>query len=154
LRGRIDRIDEAPDGTFHVWDYKTGSTGSVAEQRGLDGGRQAQYALYAAATEELLTRAGRPARVSRSGYFFPGQKGQGQRIEPGLDVGETRRVVNVLFDLLAAGAFPHTPKKEDCSFCDFRVVCGSVERIAQRSRIKIEKTDEPYLAAFRGIRDE
>ncbi|HTD52841.1 MAG TPA: PD-(D/E)XK nuclease family protein, partial [Thermoanaerobaculia bacterium] len=126
LRGRIDRIDEAPDGTFHVWDYKTGSTGSVAEQRGLDGGRQAQYALYAAATEELLTRAGRPARVSRSGYFFPGQKGQGQRIEPGLDVGETRRVVNVLFDLLAAGAFPHTPKKEDCSFCDFRVVCGSV----------------------------
>src|SRR5262249_32064194 len=52
LRGRIDRIDEAPDGTFHVWDYKTGGTGSVSEQSGLHGGRQAQYALYAAATEE------------------------------------------------------------------------------------------------------
>ena len=26
LRGSIDRVDEAPDGTFQVWDYKTGST--------------------------------------------------------------------------------------------------------------------------------
>ena len=154
LRGRIDRIDEAPDGTFHVWAYKTGSTGSVSEQSGLHGGRQAQYALYAAATEELLARSGRPARVSRSGYFFPGQKGQGQRIEPRLDMDETRRVVNVLFDLIAAGAFPHTPKEEDCTICDFRSVCGNVQEAAAAAAIKIENAENPALAAFGRIRDE
>ncbi|HEX7254093.1 MAG TPA: PD-(D/E)XK nuclease family protein, partial [Thermoanaerobaculia bacterium] len=154
LRGRIDRIDEAPDGTFHVWDYKTGGTSSVTEQSSLHGGRQAQYALYAVATEQLLARAGRPARVSRSGYFFPGQKGQGQRIEPRLDMNETRRVVNVLFDLIAAGVFPHTPKEEDCTICDFRSICGSVPEAAAAAATKIEKTDNTALAAFGRIRDD
>jgi ATP-dependent helicase/nuclease subunit B len=154
LRGRIDRIDEAPDGTFQVWDYKTGGTHSVSEQKGLDAGRQAQYALYAAATEQLLARAGQTARVSRSGYFFPGPKGQGQRIEPGLDVDESSRVINVLFDLLATGSFLHTPRKDDCNFCDFQRVCGNVEAVAAASKLKIEKAIDPNLLAFREMRDE
>lgn len=154
LRGRIDRIDESADGTFHVWDYKTGSPFGVREEKGLDAGRQAQFALYAMAAEQLLARAGRPARVSRSGYFFPGQKGQGQRLEPQLDGAETRRVVNVLFDLLATGSFPHTPTKEDCRYCDFQPVCGDVEAVAKASKAKLEKTGEPSLRAFRETRDE
>ena len=154
LRGRIDRIDEAPDGTFQVWDYKTGGTGSIEEQNGVHGGRQVQFALYAAATEQLLARAGKPARVSRSGYFFPGQKGQGQRIVPRWDRDETGRVVNVLFDLMAAGAFPHTPQEEDCTICDFRSVCGDVGEAAAQARLKIEKSESGLLVAFDEIRDE
>jgi ATP-dependent helicase/nuclease subunit B len=152
LRGRIDRIDEAPDGSFHVWDYKTGGTGSVAEQNGVHGGRQVQFVLYAAATEQLLARAGKVARVSRSGYFFPGQKGQGQRIEPRLEPDETRRVVNVLFDLMGSGTFPHTPLEDDCTICDFRGVCGNVAEVAEQARLKIERSDVGELSAFNAIR--
>ena len=33
---------------------------------------------------------GSPRRVARSGYFFPGRKGEGQRMPMALDVGQTR----------------------------------------------------------------
>ena len=49
LRGSIDRVDEAPDGTFEIWDYKTGGAFGIQEGKGLRGGRQAQPALYAMA---------------------------------------------------------------------------------------------------------
>ena len=101
-------MDEAPDGTFEVWDYKTGSTWSVREGAGLRGGRQIQPALYAMAFDALLARAGIPGRVSRTGYFFPGRKGEGQRIvRCRWTPGRTRDVLDRLFDLLAAGMFPH-----------------------------------------------
>ena len=80
LRGSIDRVDEAPDGSFHVWDYKTGSALGIHEGKGLRGGRQAQPALYAMAFDTLLARQGQKGRVSQSGYFFPGRKGEGQRV--------------------------------------------------------------------------
>src|SRR5262249_20688345 len=86
LRGAIDRVDEGSDGTFQVWDYKTGAAWSVREGVGPRGGRQIQPALYAIAAETLLARAGRPGRVSRSGYFFPGRKGEGRRLAPALDL--------------------------------------------------------------------
>ena len=124
LRGSIDRVDEAPDGSFHVWDYKTGGTWRHKEKRGIHGGRQIQHALYAMALEILLARAGIAAPVSRSGYFFPGRKGEGQRMTMALDPKETREVLSRLFDLLRAGAFPHAVDKEDCRFCDYEAVCG------------------------------
>src|SRR5262249_45530348 len=118
LRGSIDRVDEAPDGSFHVWDYKTGGAWRHKEKRGLHGGRQIQHALYAMAPEVLLGRAGRPAAVSRSGYFFPGRKGEGQRMTMALDFEETRRVLGRLLDLLRSATFPHATDKEDCRYCD------------------------------------
>ena len=94
LSGKIDRVDEAVDGTYHVWDYKTGSPYSVREGKGLRGGRQTQPALYAMAVEALLSRAGQPGRVSASGYFFPGVSGEGQRITLPLDAPRTRDVLD------------------------------------------------------------
>ncbi len=90
LRGSIDRVDEAPDGSFHVWDYKTGSALGIHEGKGLRGGRQAQPALYAMAFDTLLARQGHAGRVSQSGYFFPGRKGEGQRVAVRIDPAETR----------------------------------------------------------------
>ena len=117
-------MDEAPDGTFHVWDYKTGGTWRHKEKRGIHGGRQIQHALYAMALEALLGRAGIAAPVSRSGYFFPGRKGEGQRMPMALDLAETRDVLVRLLDLLRAGTFPHATEKEDCRYCDYETVCG------------------------------
>ena len=148
LRGRIDRIDDAGDGLFEVWDYKTGGTYGVEEGRGLRGGRQIQPALYAAAVEALLARCGEKGKVSRSGYFFPSAKGRGRRIAEELDSKELGRVLTVLFDLLRDGAFPHAPDPDACNYCDFRTVCGDVKRAAARSEKKIEEGANSVLAAY------
>ena len=154
LRGSIDRVDEAPDGSFHVWDYKTGSTWRHKEKRGIHGGRQIQHALYALALEVLLQRAGIAAPVSRSGYFFPGRKGEGQRMPMALDPGQTREVLTRLLDLLRAGAFPHAVDKDDCRFCDYEAVCGGPSAAARRAKSKLAKASLPVLQAFREIHGE
>ena len=107
-----------------------------------------QYALYAMALEELLARAGRPGKVGRSGYFFPGRKGQGQRFALPLEPEETRKVLNALFDLLKDGAFAHTREEDDCRFCDYQAVCGGVERATERARAKNPEVAPPVLRDF------
>jgi ATP-dependent helicase/nuclease subunit B len=153
LRGSIDRVDEAPDGTFHVWDYKTGSAYRYKAERGIHGGRQIQHALYAMALEQLLARAGSPAQVSRSGYFFPGRKGEGQRLPIALDPQRTREVTRRLLDLLRAGAFPHAVNKDDCKFCDYESVCGGEKVSRSRMQAKLAASQLPVLRTFREIHE-
>ena len=154
LRGSIDRVDEAADGTYEVWDYKTGSSLSVREGTGLRGGRQVQPVLYAMALETLLDRAGRPGVVSRSGYFFPGRKGEGQRMVSPLDRGKAREVLGRLFDLLAAGMFPHAVTPDDCKFCDFETVCGGAKEASARAKTKLDASTNEVLASFRKLHAE
>jgi ATP-dependent helicase/nuclease subunit B len=153
LRGSIDRVDEAPDGTFHVWDYKTGSAYRYRAERGIHGGRQIQHALYAMALEQLLARSGFPAQVSRSGYFFPGRKGEGQRLPIALDPSRTREVTRRLLDLLRAGAFPHAVEKDDCRFCDYEEVCGGEKVARRRAQAKLAAAQLSVLRAFREIHE-
>ena len=154
LRGSIDRVDEAPDGTFEIWDYKTGSYLSFREGMGVRGGRQVQPALYAMAFETLLDRARRPGKVSNSGYFFPGRKGEGQRMVAPLDREETRRVLAKLFDLLAAGMFPHAVSLDDCKFCDLEAVCGGAKEATARAKAKLGASANAVLRAFRELHAE
>jgi ATP-dependent helicase/nuclease subunit B len=149
LSGRIDRVDEESADAYQVWDYKTGSSWDTADPERGRGGRRIQDALYAQALEGLLARTGQPGRVTRSGYFYPGRRGEGERFDAPLDVAATRETLTALFDLLAAGAFPHAPTKEDCSICEFGKVCGGVERAVARAERKLENTSgnamlEPY----------
>ncbi len=154
LRGKIDRVDEGSDGAFQIWDYKTGGAFGFSESRGLQGGRRIQYALYALALETLLGRAGLTPRVSQSGYFFPGRRGEGQRFRMPLDMDKTRETLNRLMDLLAAGAFPHAVDPQDCAFCDYESVCGGAGAASARSRCKLEAADLPALRAFREMHEE
>ena len=105
------------------------------------------------ALEQLLARAGAPAQVSRSGYFFPGKKGEGQRIPIALDPGRTREVVRRLLDLLRAGAFPHAVDRDDCKFCDYEAVCGGEKVARERAKAKLAAARLPALQAFREIRE-
>ena len=154
LRGSIDRVDRAPDGTFHVWDYKTGTSAFTREERGIAAGRQIQPALYALAYEALLARAGKPGRVSESGYFFPGRRGLGERFTISPSAEETRRTLNTLFDLLAAGAFLHSPEKDsDCFVCrDLTGFCPDREEAGRRSSTLLKDAKNPVLTAWRNLR--
>ena len=150
LSGRIDRVDEESPDAYQVWDYKTGSSWDTADPKRGRGGRRIQDALYAQALEILLARNGRPGRVVKSGYFYPGRRGEGERYAAPLDVPATRQTLTALFDLLRAGAFPHTPTKEDCSICDFGKVCGSPELAADRAKAKLKNVSgNPVLEPYR-----
>lgn len=137
LSGRIDRVDEESPGAYQVWDYKTGSSWDTAEPERGRGGRRIQDALYAEALEILLLRAGRPGRVVKSGYFYAGRRGEGERFAAPRDAAATRETLTNLFDLLRAGAFPHTPAKEDCSICDFAKICSGAEPAGARAQNKL-----------------
>jgi ATP-dependent helicase/nuclease subunit B len=115
----------------------------------LRGGRQVQPVLYAAAFEALLARAGRPGRVSASGYFFPGWKGEGQRIASAPDRKPAAEVLTRLFDLIAAGMFPHAVDESDCRYCDFEPICGGARRAGELAGTKLANASDPVLVAFR-----
>ena len=62
LRGVIDRIDLAPDGSYVLYDYKTGSAPTATEVRL---GKDVQIAAYLLAAQELL-----PAAETWVGYYL------------------------------------------------------------------------------------
>jgi len=141
LRGRIDRVDQTAEHEYEVWDYKTGSTYGYKEEGYLDRGRQLQHALYAQAAEIILKRdLDKKAKVVRSGYFFPGAKGEGLRILRVQDkkkTAELYEVLNDLFEMLRNGLFPYSPDKDPCSYCYFRKICGGSETAVPRSADKL-----------------
>ena len=93
-------------------------------------------------------------RVSTSGYFFPGVRGEGQRIAIPIDAAQTRDALSRLLDLAAAGLFPHAVSKEDCRFCEYAAICGGAEAAAARSKDKLAAATEPALLAFRELHEE
>ncbi len=151
LRGRIDRLDKLPDGTYEVVDYKTGRLrlpGGLGATYA--GGRQLQHALYALAAAQLLRACDQGARVVRSGYYFPTTRGRGERvIRPVASPSDLQAVLRDLFDLLAAGAFVHTPNSDDCRYCEFPRACG--REPVQRAKPKIENAHNAVLEPYRRL---
>jgi RecB family exonuclease len=152
LEGKIDRIDSEGPGAWAVWDYKTGSERQFRNSMPLNRGRQIQHALYARAAGILLRRSGFAVASMRSGYYFPTRKGGARRVVPDVSDADVDATLKDLFDLLAAGAFPHSTEKKDCEYCDFRMACGDPDSAARRSKAKCD-SGEPLLEALRALED-
>jgi RecB family exonuclease len=122
LRGRIDRVDRVANG-YEIWDYKTGSVWGYDEQNLLGGGLRLQWALYAYALEETLQKG----QIVKSGYFFPGERGDGRRMG---DVPPEREKVAELLapllELVSRGCFFHVHKGgSPCMYCDYNRICSA-----------------------------
>ena len=122
VRGRADRIDELPDGTLRVVDYKTGRPGRFtrdAKAAPFGGGRQLQPALYAAAVESLCQRP-----VSRFEYRFPTERGGNETVAYAAEeLAPARDVVGSLLAHVRAGEFIPTNDSADCGWCDYGAIC-------------------------------
>jgi len=163
VRGRIDRVDEelgSQGKRFSIWDYKTGGSWkytvgqSRQRQDPFDQGRVVQNALYLAMVESRLRQVLSPeSRVARFGYFFPGIREHGERVQ--WEAGELAHgmyVLERLCALLAAGCFPFTDKPGDVRFSDFAAAFGDPEQTAGTVARKLANPDNEMLAPLQELR--
>ena len=126
FRGSADRIDEGPDGSFVVLDYKTGKADGYAGlsvEQPDSGGTRLQLVVYAFAAR---ARAGLPHAPVRSEYWFVSERGGFVRRGYPVDDAVVERVTGTLgtiVDGIEAGRFPSHPIESwgpfvICPWCD------------------------------------
>lgn len=158
VRGRIDRIDRISKGivqTYGIWDYKTGSTYGYDKAEPFRQGRLVQPYLYVTMVSHRLRQAVSPdAQVAHFGFFFPGTKARGQRIQwtpAELDAG--KELLGNLVEIVSQGAFLATNDwKQDCTFCDYRPICGDFAAVSAASQSMLDHEKNKILAPFRAAR--
>lgn len=163
FRGRIDRVDKAPDGSLVVSDYKTGRERDLAGDVRSDpvaGGRRLQLPVYAMAARAIFPASPSPVRCR---YWlvsaFP--RPQGSAVGGSLTEAVIERFLQVV-ELIAqgvdAGAFPGVPGKpsgsphgaafEHCVSCPFDRVCPE-----DRDRQWLRKREAGAAGAVRRLMD-
>jgi ATP-dependent helicase/nuclease subunit B len=136
LRGSIDLVELSPSGALRATDYKTGKA-RAEEGTVLGGGKTLQPILYALALEKL----------------FPGQKVEGGRLHYCTQAGGFSEVsiplnaatraaaaqaVGVVGQALEKGFLPAAPAKDECTWCDYKSICGAHEERRLRAKSSVE----------------
>ncbi|WP_175639297.1 PD-(D/E)XK nuclease family protein [Metabacillus schmidteae] len=153
IAGKIDRVDETSSGTYHIVDYKTGSTYGYSTNGMFKGGRQLQHFVYALAIEQHLQL--KTGAVEESAYYFPTVKGLAQRFVRKQD--ETVRAQGLtllenLIELVSQGIFTMTDDENDCKFCNYKSVCK--RHFYDEETLSAKRSDKTYepLRQFLGVR--
>jgi DNA helicase-2/ATP-dependent DNA helicase PcrA len=115
--GRIDRVDQAPDGSVLILDYKTGKARTQE-----DADESLQLSIYAlAAQEKWGYRVGSVAFHNLDGNVAVATRRSILQLE------EARERVRAAAQGIAAGDFRAKPDFH-CGFCPYRIVCPAKEK--------------------------
>jgi len=116
LGGKIDRIDNLPDGKIEIIDYKTGK---APKER--NPGNDPQLTVYALAACDPGIYGKRPEDVIVSFYFFEGnQKVSGTRTKDQLDEAKNDMAERAR-EIQISDMSPKPGKI--CDFCEYRLLC-------------------------------
>jgi DNA helicase-2/ATP-dependent DNA helicase PcrA len=118
LRGRVDRVDKLPDGSYELVDYKTGKAKTEQQLR-----EDVQLSLYQMGAREAW---GVETAAQSYYYVLENQKVPVAHSEEELD--RVRGTVAEIADGIMAHRFEPKPSFELCSFCDYRIVCPAAEK--------------------------
>jgi DNA helicase-2/ATP-dependent DNA helicase PcrA len=118
LRGRVDRVDRRPDGTYELIDYKTGKAKTADELR-----EDVQLSLY-----QMGARESWRLETSAQSYLYvlTGEKVPVAHSDEELDRVKTT-VAGIAGGILGQD-FEPKPSPEVCSFCDYRIICPAAEK--------------------------
>jgi RecB family exonuclease len=147
LRGSIDLVEEAPDGTLRATDHKTGKQrqrpGSV-----VGGGESLQPVFYALAVEKIFPER----RVAGGRLSYCTSAGDFKEVMVPLDRlarDAADRVAATLGQAITRGFLPAAPARDACRFCDYRPICGPWEE--ERTRKKKDRSELEALEALRRL---
>ena len=118
LRGRVDRVDRRPDGSYELIDYKTGKAKSAAELR-----EDVQLSLYQMGARESWRL---PISAQSYLYVMSGEKVPVEQSNEELD--RVRETVGEIADGILRQDFEPKPSAEVCRFCDYRIICPAAEK--------------------------
>jgi DNA helicase-2/ATP-dependent DNA helicase PcrA len=117
LRGRVDRVDELPNGGYELIDYKTGDPKAESELEG-----DVQLAIYRLAAREAWRLEG---AAGTYWYVLADEK-----VAVGGSADDLERVEGVVLEVgegILGQDFEPRPSPEICSWCDFRLICPASE---------------------------
>lgn len=117
LRGRVDRVDRAADGSFEVIDYKTGQRVDTTRHGG-----DIQLALYRLGAGEAWD-----LEVEAGSYYYV-LEGEKVTVESGPDDRDrVERTVLEVGEGVLSQDFEPRPSPAVCGWCDYRLVCPAAE---------------------------
>jgi DNA helicase-2/ATP-dependent DNA helicase PcrA len=117
ISGRIDRIDQLPDGTFEIIDYKTGT---AKEKLSTDD--KEQLLIYQLAVSELpeYRHVGTTSKLT---YYYVEHESQLSFIGSKEDLQKLKERVVKTIERIHQFDFAATPEHFACSRCPFNAIC-------------------------------
>jgi DNA helicase-2/ATP-dependent DNA helicase PcrA len=115
LRGRVDRVDQLPDGGYELIDYKTGERRTTPAE-------DVQLALYRLGAREAWQVE---ARLGSYWYVLDDDR---VAVPPAAD--DRERVERTVLEVgtgIEGQDFEPRPSYEICSWCDYRLICPASE---------------------------
>ncbi len=139
LRGSIDLVERGAGGGLRATDYKTGKA-RAEEGTVLGGGKTLQPVLYALALEKLF-----PGVAIHGGrLYYCTQAGEFSEVFIPLDASTrdaAQQAMKIVGQALEKGFLPAAPAKDECTWCDYRAICGAHEQ--RRVAVKPKQALEP-----------
>lgn len=118
IRGRVDRVDRRPDGSYEVIDYKTGRSKTAAELQS-----DVQLSIY-----QMGARESWNVETSAHSYYYVMTAEKVPVAHSDAELDRVRATIEEIGAGISRQDFQPTPTQEICSFCDFRIICPAAER--------------------------
>jgi DNA helicase-2/ATP-dependent DNA helicase PcrA len=118
VRGRVDRVDRLPDGSYELIDYKTGWPKTEQQLR-----EDIQLSLYQMGAREAW---GLPGSAQSYYYVLENEKVPVEHTEDELE--RVRSAVTEIADGILSQEFEPRPRPDICAACDYRIICPAAEK--------------------------
>ena len=118
VRGRVDRVDRLPDGSYELIDYKTGWPKTEQQLR-----EDIQLSLYQMGAREAW---GLPGAVQSYYYVLENEKVPVEHTDD--ELARVRTTVTQIADGILSQEFEPRPRPDICAACDYRIICPAAEK--------------------------